>query len=144
MRINFDGLLSYCKSFAGNRDVVFLLDECQLYSEALMEKIRLLSDTRAIKFVITLHKTDNEDIIAKEHFKTRIWELWELKILILVGLDLFQGLYYQERRFITIKGVWWKGFPIIGFTGIRLGSRFIITSITPKGRQFWEGEGTKI
>ena len=57
---------------------IVLLDEAQLYSSALMEKIRLISDARALKFVITLHKTDNEEIIAKEHFQTRIWESIEL------------------------------------------------------------------
>ena len=78
MRVNFDGLLKYCQKLRGEREIVFLLDECQLYSESLMEKIRLLSDTRVVKFVITLHKTENEDVIAKEHFKTRIWEIVEL------------------------------------------------------------------
>jgi len=78
MRVNFDALLKYCLKLKDKREVVFLLDECQLYSEALMEKIRLLSDTRVVKFVITLHKTDNEDVIAKEHFKTRIWEVIEM------------------------------------------------------------------
>jgi len=58
---------------------VVLLDEAQLYSTSLMEKIRLLSDTRKVKFVITLHKTEKEDIIAKEHFQTRIWESIELE-----------------------------------------------------------------
>lgn len=58
---------------------IVLLDEAQLYSTALMEKIRLISDARALKFVITLHKTDSEDIIAKEHFQTRIWESIELQ-----------------------------------------------------------------
>lgn len=58
---------------------VVLLDEAQLYSDTLMEKIRLLSDTRKIKFVISLHKTEKEDLIAKEHFQTRIWETIELK-----------------------------------------------------------------
>lgn len=58
---------------------IVLLDEAQLYSETLMEKIRLLSDTRSIKFVITLHKTEKEDLIAKEHFQTRIWETFELE-----------------------------------------------------------------
>ncbi len=58
---------------------VILLDEAQLYSDALMEKIRLLSDTRKIKFVIALHKTEKEDLIAKEHFQTRIWESIELE-----------------------------------------------------------------
>ncbi len=56
-----------------------LLDEAQLYSSILMEKIRLLSDTRKVKFVITLHKTEKEDLIAKEHFQTRIWESIELE-----------------------------------------------------------------
>lgn len=56
-----------------------LLDEAQLYTSALMEKIRLLSDSRKIKFVVTLHKTEEEDLIAKEHFQTRIWESIELK-----------------------------------------------------------------
>lgn len=56
-----------------------LLDEAQLYSSALMEKIRLLSDTRSMKFVISLHKTEKEDLIAKEHFQTRIWESIELE-----------------------------------------------------------------
>lgn len=56
-----------------------LLDEAQLYSNNLMEKIRLLSDTRSVKFVITLHKTEKEDLVAKEHFQTRIWETIELK-----------------------------------------------------------------
>ena len=78
MRVNFDGLLRFCQKLRAKREIVFLLDECQLYSEALMEKIRLLSDTRTVKFIITLHKTENEDLIAKEHFKTRIWEIVEL------------------------------------------------------------------
>lgn len=58
---------------------LILLDEAQLYSTPLMEKIRLLSDTRKVKFVISLHKTDKEDIIAKEHFQTRIWESIKLE-----------------------------------------------------------------
>ncbi len=58
MRVNFDGLLNYCKSLKGKREIVFLLDECQLYSQALMEKIRLLSDTRVVSMFCynPLHK----------------------------------------------------------------------------------------
>lgn len=62
-----------------NEIPLVLLDEAQLYSNNLMEKIRLLSDTRKVKFVITLHKTEKEDLIAKEHFQTRIWESIELE-----------------------------------------------------------------
>lgn len=57
---------------------IVLLDEAQLYPAALMERVRLLADSRLIKFVITLHKTEEEDLIAKEHFQTRIWESIEL------------------------------------------------------------------
>jgi len=66
-----------------------LLDEAQLYSTTQMEKIRLLSDTRAVKFVVTLHKTEKEDIIAKEHFQTRIWESIELENASNVELKIY-------------------------------------------------------
>lgn len=58
---------------------LILLDEAQLYSTTMMEKIRLLSDTRKVKFIIALHKTEKEDLIAKEHFQTRIWQSIKLK-----------------------------------------------------------------
>ncbi len=45
----------------------------------MLEEIRILSDTGSIKFIISLHKTDNEDVLAKEHFQSRIWESMELK-----------------------------------------------------------------
>jgi len=61
-----------------NNVPLIMLDEAQLYSTSLMEKIRLLSDTRKVKFIIALHKTKEEDLIAQEHFKTRIWESIEL------------------------------------------------------------------
>lgn len=66
-----------------------LLDEAQLYSDPLMEKIRLLSDTRKIKFVVTLHKTEKEDLLAKEHFQTRIWETIELENSTAVELKIY-------------------------------------------------------
>ncbi len=66
-----------------------LLDEAQLYSTAQMEKIRLLSDTRSVKFVITLHKTEKEDLIAKEHFQTRIWESIELENASTIELKIY-------------------------------------------------------
>jgi len=105
MRVNFDGLLRFCQKLKGKREIVFLLDECQLYSEALMEKIRLLSDTRVVKFVITLHKTDNEEIIAKEHFKTRIWEVIELSNANVHELELYITKKMIKRGFIEISNM---------------------------------------
>ena len=77
--LNFTQFMKIVEASQQDEVPVVLLDEAQLYSEALMEKIRLLSDSRTIKFVITLHKTEKEDLIAKEHFQTRIWETIELE-----------------------------------------------------------------
>ena len=77
--VNFSALVDFCKSLRGKREIIILLDEAQMYGPEMMEKIRLLSDTRAVKFVVSLHKTDDEDLIAKEHFQSRIWEVIELK-----------------------------------------------------------------
>ena len=77
--LNFTQIIKIIQKKSNDEVPLILLDEAQLYSDALMEKIRLLSDTRKMKFVIALHKTHSEDLIAKEHFQTRIWESIELK-----------------------------------------------------------------
>ena len=77
--VNFSALVNFCKNLRGKREILILLDEAQMYGAEMMEKIRLISDTRAVKFVVSLHKTDDEDLIAKEHFQSRIWEIIELK-----------------------------------------------------------------
>ena len=77
--LNFTQFMKIVEKHVTDDIPVVLLDEAQLYSNTLMEKIRLVSDTRKVKFVITLHKTEKEDLIAKEHFKTRIWETIELE-----------------------------------------------------------------
>jgi len=77
--VNFSALVNFCKNLRGKREIVILLDEAQMYGAEMMEKIRLISDSRAVKFVVSLHKTDDEDLIAKEHFQSRIWEVIELK-----------------------------------------------------------------
>jgi len=77
--VNFSALVNFCKNLRGKREILILLDEAQMYNTGMMEKIRLISDSRAVKFVVSLHKTDDEDLIAKEHFQSRIWEVIELK-----------------------------------------------------------------
>jgi len=77
--VNFPALVDFCKSLKGKREIILLLDEAQMYDTDIMEKIRLLSDSGSVKFVIALHKTEDEDQIAKEHFQSRIWEIIELK-----------------------------------------------------------------
>ncbi|RRS29985.1 MAG: ATPase AAA [Epsilonproteobacteria bacterium (ex Lamellibrachia satsuma)] len=77
--VNFSALVDFCKKLRGKREIIILLDEAQMYGPEMMEKIRLFSDSRAVKFVVSLHKTEDEDLIAKEHFQSRIWEVIELK-----------------------------------------------------------------
>ena len=87
--LNFTQFMEIAKEKEDDRTPLVLLDEAQLYSAAHMEKIRLLSDSRKIKFVITLHKTDEEDIIAKEHFQTRIWESIEMQNATISELKIY-------------------------------------------------------
>lgn len=87
--LNFTQFMKIVEEHAIEDIPIVLLDEAQLYSSSLMEKIRLLSDTRKVKFVISLHKTEKEDLIAKEHFQTRIWETIELENSSSVELKIY-------------------------------------------------------
>ena len=100
--LNFTQFMKIVKDREIQEVPIVLLDEAQLYSEILMEKIRLLSDTRCIKFVITLHKTEKEDLIAKEHFQTRIWETFELENASSTELKIYiQKKLMKENCFDT-------------------------------------------
>lgn len=87
--LNFTQFIEIANYYVNEVTPIVLLDEAQLYSESLMEKIRLISDSRKVKFVFSLHKTEREDLIAKEHFKTRIWESQELKNATATELTLY-------------------------------------------------------
>jgi replication-associated recombination protein RarA len=78
-KISFETFVAYGKKIKGERNIVVLLDEAQMYPPEMLEEIRILSDTGSIKFVISLHKTEDEDLVAKKHFQSRIWETIELK-----------------------------------------------------------------
>lgn len=78
-----------------NRVITVLLDEAQLYPNELIEKIRLMADTRLFKFLFTVHKTEKEDVMAKDYFTTRIWESIELPNSSVDELQL-----YLEKKFL--------------------------------------------
>jgi len=78
-KIDFETFIAYLSNHKGQREIIILLDEAQMYPTEILEEIRILSDSGVIKFVISVHKTDDEDLIAKEHFQSRIWETIELK-----------------------------------------------------------------
>lgn len=85
--------------------VTVLLDEAQLYPDDLIEKIRLMADSRMFKFLFTVHKTDKEDILAKGYFKTRIWESIELEDSSLAELQSYiekKLLFHNKFEFISM------------------------------------------
>jgi 4-hydroxy-tetrahydrodipicolinate synthase len=73
-----DFLSTATKKLDQKASVTVLIDEAQLYPQELIEKIRLMSDSRKFKFLFTVHKTEKEDVLAKDYFQTRIWETIEL------------------------------------------------------------------
>ncbi|MGM0624055.1 MAG: AAA family ATPase [Campylobacterota bacterium] len=108
---DFSKIIDICRKLKDNKEHVIILDEAQIYSEDIMESIRLISDTRAVKFIFTLHKTQEEDIVAKKQFKTRIWESIYLKNASLDDLTkyiqkkLLNKNYYEVANAISNKHI---------------------------------------
>jgi len=109
--LNFTQFIEIANHYDLETTPIVILDEAQLYSESLMEKIRLISDSRKVKFIFALHKTDKEDLIAKEHFKTRIWESQELQnatvteLTIYIHKKLMHANYFDIANMFTEKSV---------------------------------------
>ena len=96
---NFESFIKfYSKDFSSKDEILknqmtVILDEAQLYPTELIEKIRLMADTRMFKLLFTIHKTENEDILAKDYFQTRIWESIELS-----SADVNEIIIYLQRK----------------------------------------------
>lgn len=111
--MKYEGVLNFTqfmrivedREVAGLKIPIILLDEAQLYSDALIEKIRLLSDTRKVKFLITLHKTQKEDLIAKEHFQTRIWKSIEVGTVSATELMIYIQKKLMKRDCVEIASM---------------------------------------
>jgi len=82
-----------------------LIDESQLYPDDLIEKIRLMADSRKFKFLFTVHKTDEEDVLAKDYFKTRIWE----------SIELEESSLQEVKTYIEKKLVFHNKFDYVSF-----------------------------
>ena len=109
--LNFTQFIEIANHYVVDITPIVILDEAQLYSESLMEKIRLISDSRKVKFIFALHKTEKEDLIAKEHFQTRIWESQELQnaspseLTIYIQKKLLRANYFDLANLFTDKSV---------------------------------------
>ncbi len=88
------GLIEQFKALT--RDPIYiLLDEAQLYSDETLEWIRILSNEGVFKFIIVVHKVDQEDLLAREHFKTRTFETIEVS-----PIDLSEVARYVETKLL--------------------------------------------
>jgi len=100
-----------------DKKITLLLDEVQMYKDEQLEFVRLLSDSPKIQIVLSLHKIDKEDLLAKEYFSSRIWETVELKNLSkkelrvyiakqLQAMELGElNIYFEDKSCATIHKV---------------------------------------
>lgn len=72
---------------------LIILDEVGMYDYAMLESIRIYSDS--ISFVLSSHKKLN--ILKKEHFKSRLSACFELKNISLLELDDYIKLKFGMK-----------------------------------------------
>ncbi|BAF70117.1 conserved hypothetical protein [Nitratiruptor sp. SB155-2] len=70
-----------------------ILDEVQLYDDYMLEFVRIASDTKKVKFILSLHEIENESALTKEHFTSRIFSYITIKNPSLP--ELF--VYFQKK-----------------------------------------------
>lgn len=69
--INFNSLKDeLIKEYKDTTHTIFI-DEAQLLNEEQFELIRILSDTKVLQFVLSMHKEEGSKILDKKHFKSR-------------------------------------------------------------------------
>ncbi|TEY01992.1 ATP-binding protein [Campylobacter sp. US33a] len=85
-------------SFAKNskEHYLILLDEAGMYEEALLEKIRILSDFKNFVFILSTHKIHK--IFEKEHFKSRIGNIIVLNELSKEELSFYINTKFQLKK----------------------------------------------
>ncbi|NWF65879.1 MAG: ATP-binding protein [Campylobacterales bacterium] len=74
---------------------IFLLDETQQYSESILDIIRVLSDTKKIIFILSLHKLNSNEKFELAHFKSRVWEKIELQ-----NIDFSDFKTYFQKKML--------------------------------------------
>lgn len=69
--INFNTLKDELVKEYQNITHTIFIDEAQLLNEEQFELIRILSDTKVLQFVLSMHKEEGSAILEKKHFKSR-------------------------------------------------------------------------
>lgn len=69
--VNFNTLKEeLIKEYQNTTHTIFI-DEAQLLNEEQFELIRILSDTKVLQFVLSMHEEEGREILQKKHFKSR-------------------------------------------------------------------------
>jgi len=80
--------------YSEKKHTIFI-DEAQILNIELLEAIRILSDTKLLKFVLIMHENEGNDILEKPHFKTR-----QKRIVNLSTLKSNETERYIQQTFI--------------------------------------------
>ncbi|WP_456403084.1 AAA family ATPase [Hydrogenimonas sp.] len=67
--------------YSGEEHLV-MIDEAQLLSEPSLEFLRILADTKAFRLLLSMHRKEGEEILAKPHFRTRSHRVVEIGTLL--------------------------------------------------------------
>jgi len=63
------------------REHLIMIDEAQLLQEPTLEFLRILFDTKAFRMLLSMHREEGEQILAKPHFKGRSHRVVEMGAL---------------------------------------------------------------
>ncbi len=66
-----EGLKSRVVEVYGEVEHLVMIDEAQLLDEKSLEFLRILSDTKAFRLLLSMHKEEGEEILRRPHFATR-------------------------------------------------------------------------
>lgn len=111
--IDFQTFVDFLSHVKGSRDIVMLLDEAQMYSDETLDEIRLLSDSEVMKFVLSLHEIEDDDIILQDHFRSRILEvlkfenLTKMELMDFIHKRLMANKYFDIANSIKEKQAKW-------------------------------------
>ncbi len=94
--INFNTLKDELINEYKDTTLTIFIDEAQLLNEEQFELIRILSDTKVLQFVLSMHKEEGSVILDKKHFKSRT------KVVINYGkLDVNEVYRYIQSSLIS-------------------------------------------
>ncbi len=85
----------HLESLSPEQAKIVILDEAQMYDEQMLEAVRILADTKKLKFILAMHSSHNEHLAAKEHFKTRIF-----KTIHVEAPDLREFYVYIQKKLL--------------------------------------------